>query len=240
MSSPPALSIVVPAFNEADRIEDTIAAWSREVNRLGIVHEVLVYDDGSSDPTPARLDAVARRCPDVRVTRHDNRGHGPTILRGYREARGDWVLQIDGDDEVGPDPFSSLWNAREHVDLLIGRREGRRLGLARRMLSAGAALGVRLWFGGAVADVNSPYRLMRRSMLDGLLPRVPADTFAPNVIITGLAIRDGFTVREQPVPSRPESSRRRASWNAARVAVVAFGQLREAARGRPSAERGRR
>ena len=48
--------------------------------------------------------------------------------------------------------------------------------------------------------MNTPFRLYRRSALTGLLALVPADTFAPNVILTGLALRTGLRVVEVPVP----------------------------------------
>jgi len=230
MSSVPWLSIVIPIFNEAERVADTIAAWTRETAGRGIACEILVYDDGSTDDTPRTLEDVARHHPTVRVTRHPNRGHGPTILRGYIEARGEWVLQIDGDDEVGTTPFAAFWDARDDFDLLIGQRTGRRLGPARRLLSRGAALAVRTWFGGALSDVNSPYRLMRRSVLVRLLPGISTDTFAPNVAITGLAIREGFRVGERAVASRPAARRRRASWSATRAAVLSLRQLLPIAR----------
>lgn len=233
-----ALSIVIPAYNEAGRIAETVHAWDEETNRLGIVREILVYDDGSTDATPVRLAVLAHEIADVRVTRHPNQGHGPTILLGYRQARGEWVLQIDGDDEVGVEGFEPLWNARERYDLLIGRRIGRRLGVARRLLTLGAALAVRLSFGRGVADVNSPYRLMRRSALVALLPQLPAGMFAPNVALTGLAIRNGWRLFERPVRSRPGAHRPGASWSAAVVGWLALRQLVAVSR-RPATATGR-
>ena len=222
---PPELSIVIPAYNEAARIADTVRAWSGEAHRLRIEHEILVCDDGSTDETPSVLAALVPEANTVRVRRHDNRGHGPTILDGYRHAAGSWVLQVDADDEVGPGPFEAFWNERHRYDLLIGARRNRRLALARRLLTLASRCAVGVLFGWAVADVNSPYRLIRRSMLVELLPALPEDMFAPNVAMSGLAVRRGFRILERPVLSRPVRQRRDASWRAVSAARLSFVQL---------------
>jgi hypothetical protein len=51
-----------------------------------------------------------------------------------------------------------------------------------------------------VRDVNSPYRLIRRGRLQELLQRLPGEPFAPNVILSGLAVREGLRIGEFPVP----------------------------------------
>jgi glycosyltransferase involved in cell wall biosynthesis len=193
------LSVVIPAYNEASAIGDVLRAWSHVLVRLGIDHEIRVYDDGSTDATGDVLSKAAATLPRIVVATHPNRGHGPTVLRGYREASGDWVFQTDGDGEGSPDDFATLWNARHGYDVLVGRRTHRRVPLPRRCLTVGCRLAVRFLFGASIRDANSPYRLMRRSCLVEMLADVPEATFAPNAVLSGLAARRGLRIGEMPV-----------------------------------------
>src|SRR5262249_56495225 len=90
-----------------------------------------VYDDGSTDDTRSILDGLGARLPRLAVRTQPNRGHGAAVLRGYREARGEWVFQTDSDGEVAPASFGALWRERHVHDLLLGVRRGRRGGLGR-------------------------------------------------------------------------------------------------------------
>lgn len=220
------LSVVIPVFNEAGAIRDVVAAWDDAVAGLAVPYEIRVYDDGSRDATSALLAGLARERPHVVALRHENRGHGPTILRGYHEARGEWVFQVDGDDEMPAAAFPRLWARRDEADLVLGYRVGRVQSPARRVVSAASRGTVRVLFGRGVHDVNVPYRLYRRRALDALLPLVPADTFAPNVALAGLAIRRGFRVVELPVPHRHRvaGTSSLGSWRLWRSAIRAMAQ----------------
>jgi dolichol-phosphate mannosyltransferase len=225
MSGTPELSIVVPAYNEAPAIAGMIRAWDERVRRQGIACEILVYDDGSTDATGSLLTELTGDLPALKVHRQSNRGHGPTILAGYREASGRWVLQVDGDDEVGPTAFDRFWQIREEYDLLVGRRHGRSLPVRRRVLTWASRWAVRLLFGKGLRDVNSPYRLMRREALDVWLAALPSDTFAPNVAISGLALRGRYRVVELDVACVAATRRRAASWSTVAAATRAFAQI---------------
>ena len=198
----PELSIVMPVYNEAAVIAEVVTSWLREVERLGIDYELLAYDDGSRDDSGHVLERIGMEHTGLVVTRKTNSGHGPTILRGYGEARGEWVFQVDSDDEMGAEHFAALWNLRDDFDLLVGRRHQRDSPAARRLITALSRATVWALFGRAVTDVNAPYRLMRRSSLTAMLDMIPAGTFAPNMIISGLAARRGLRVREVLVPHR--------------------------------------
>jgi hypothetical protein len=123
------------------------------------------------------------------------------VLRGYREAQGEWVFQTDSDDEIPASAFEAVWRAREGQQAVFGIRTGRPSNAARRLLTRGAAFVVRRLFGQGPRDTNVPFRLIRRDVLARLLPRIPDDTFAPNVILTGLVARDGVRFAEVPVPA---------------------------------------
>jgi glycosyltransferase involved in cell wall biosynthesis len=221
--------VVLPVFCEAERIEGVLDSWRAVLERLDIDHVLCVYDDGSWDGTKEILERLARQHARVDVRRHENRGHGPTILEGYERARGEWVLQIDGDGEIAPEHLGAFWAQREGYDFLVGCREGAVRPTPRRLTSLVSRVVVRFLFGGELRDVNCPYRLMRAAPLKRLLPRVPADAFAPNVILSGLAVREGLRVREVPVPVL-ETPGRRSSLGGARLWRGAWRSLLETAR----------
>ena len=193
----------MPVYNEAEAVGAVVRSWTDELDRLKIGYEFLVYDDGSRDGTAEALNKVASDRPRLVVKRHANIGHGPTISRGYREAKGEWVFQIDSDDEMAPASFEQLWARRAEYDLLLGCRKDRAARLGRRIISAGSRAIVGLLFGRGLRDVNTPYRLIRRSALMTMMPRIPSQAFAPNVIMAGLAVRDGLRVHQIWVPHQP-------------------------------------
>ena len=119
---------------------------------------------------------------------------------GYGEARGEWVFQTDSDGEMSPVHFEVLWNPRRDFDFLVGYREHRQSAAARRLVTAASRLAVKLLFGHSVRDVNSPYRLMRRTSLTKMLRCLPPTTFAPNVALAGLAGRMKLRLYDVPVP----------------------------------------
>ena len=198
------LCVVVPVYNEEGAIETVLRKWTAALDALGVRYEIHVWNDGSKDATGAILSRCAA-ASGGRIVSHDkaNSGHGPTILGGYRVAaeRAEWVFQMDSDDEMGPGSFRELWNRRERFDFLLGRRDGRRQPLARRIVSSVSRLSVRLFYGrGGVWDVNSPYRLMRVSAFAPFFRAIPDGTFAPNVLLSGLAARHRLRCFEMPVP----------------------------------------
>jgi len=219
------ISLVMPAYNEEAAILAVVTAWDGQLAGVGVPYELRVYDDGSRDATGQIIEDLARERPHIVATRQSNRGHGPTILRGYREARGRWVLQVDSDDEMDPSVFPEMW-ARRDADLVIGYRVGRKSPLARKVITAVSYWTVRLLFGAGVRDVNIPYRLYRREVLADLLPRVPPEAFAPNVILAGLALRQGRRVAEVPVPFRERRSGTShiVRWRMWRAAATSFAQ----------------
>lgn len=223
------LVVVIPVFDEAERIEAVVREWDHELDQLEIAAEIRVYDDGSRDGTPDRLARLAAELVRLRWTSHLNRGHGPTILRGYREADTEWIAQADGDGEIPAAAFAELWRRRERADLLLGRRVGRRQRLGRRLVSLAARATVRALAGRAPGDVNVPFRLMRRSALAPLVERLPDEMFAPNVALCALAVRAGLEVIEVPVPfvsRRPDAG----SLVAGRLARAAARSLLETVR----------
>ncbi len=201
------LAIVMPVYNEEEAIGHVLDKWVRAMDQLGIDYTINPYNDGSKDDSFKVIQKKAEEYPG-KVIAHTkpNGGHGPTILLGYREAAAagyDWIFQIDSDDEMGPEGFAGLWEKRNDYDFLVGIRDGRKQALPRKIISAVSRLTVKLFYGcGGIWDVNTPYRLMRASVFAGLYDAIPDDTFAPNVIISGLAARKKMRCYESRVPQK--------------------------------------
>lgn len=182
------LAVVMPVYNEQDAIENVVKKWHNELSKHNINFELHVYNDGSKDNTKQILDKLATQYSNLKVHHKTNSGHGPTILQGYRENSSvPWIFQTDSDDELAPDSFIRLWEKRNDYDFLIGTRCERNQPKPRKIISAISRITVRIFYKKGVYDVNSPYRLMRSERLKNLFFLIPEHTFAPNVIISGMA-----------------------------------------------------
>ena len=190
------LCVVMPVYNEEAAVGGVLETWIRTLDAMGIDYLVRPYNDGSKDGSLSVMRTVAGRLNAERtkidVRDKPNGGHGNTILTGYRDAAADsfaWIFQIDSDDEMGPEGFGELWSHRGNHDFLVGIRDGRIQCLPRKLISFVSRLCVRMFYGKSVWDVNTPYRLMRVSAFKSFFNAIPMTTFAPNVILSGLAAR---------------------------------------------------
>lgn len=223
------LCVVMPVYNEQDAIGSVLVKWTKALDALDIDYMLRPYNDGSRDKSLFVMKSVAAEMPRVDVRDKPNGGHGNTILTGYREAASDgfdWVFQIDSDDEMGPEKFNELWSRRDEYDFLVGIRDGRRQALPRKVISFVSRLSVRVFYGKSVWDVNTPYRLMRVSAFRNFYEAIPPNTFAPNVILSGLAARHHLRSFEARVPQHDRVTGEVSikKWKLLKAAVRSFCQ----------------
>jgi dolichol-phosphate mannosyltransferase len=195
------LALVMPVYNEADCIATVVRAWYAALLGIGIRFVMIIVDDGSSDETASVLRTFSGDNR-IEVIRQANLGHGPAVLHGYRLAipRAPWIFQCDSDDELSPESFPELWAMRDGSDAVFGYRLHRRQSLGRWFISACSRIAVAWLFGRGLRDVNTPYRLLRTTALRPVLEHIPPDTFAPNLIISGLLVLGGARIYHVPVP----------------------------------------
>lgn len=127
------VSVIVPAFDEADRLAATLAALQRALEPVWPgAFELVVVDDGSSDATLEVALRAADRLPRCTVVSYaGNRGKGYALRRGFAAARGDVVAFFDADGEVAAEEVvPMLLEAQRGVSVVVGRRRW----LARRPL----------------------------------------------------------------------------------------------------------
>ena len=223
------LCVVMPVYNEEEAIGSVLEKWNSALAALGIDYVIRPYNDGSKDNSLAVIRKIAEIKNRIDVRDKPNGGHGHTILTGYCDASNDgfdWIFQIDSDDEMGPEKFVDLWNCRDRYDFLVGIRDGRVQALPRKVISFVSRLCVRLFYGKSIWDVNTPYRLMRVSAFKPIFDSIPIETFAPNIIISGMAAKKHLRCYEIRVPQHDRTTGEVSikKWKLFKAAVRSFVQ----------------
>jgi glycosyltransferase involved in cell wall biosynthesis len=200
----PAVSFVVPVFNEEGNVESVYADVSRAGAAAGLPYEIVFVNDGSTDRTFERLARLARRDPRLRVVDFDgNFGQAAALSAGFDHARGELVCALDGDGQSDPGDLPKLLAALgpEHA-VVTGFRHHREGNFFTRVLPSRIAnfLVARVT-GIPVHDCGCSFKLYRREVLEGLALPQGMHRFLPAI----LGVR-AAQVAEVPVNDRPRGS----------------------------------
>jgi hypothetical protein len=207
-SSKPTVAVAIPAYNEADGIAGFLteidASLTPQVAKLRLV----VVDDASSDGTREVLEALRSKLSaelDVLVN-PVNRGHGPSVLRAYREALAgdpDYVLQVDGDGQFdGADLRRALVLLRDEAHAVCGVRRFRQDPWFRMVMTRLVRAYVNVGFAVGARDPNCPLRGYEAPLLAELLGTLPEECLVPNLYLTVIASRWGLALIEVDVSHR--------------------------------------
>jgi len=197
------LAVVLPVFNEEASLERVIREWMPVFDALQTHYCLLALDDGSMDGSPEILRGLQHGFPFLEVIRHANRGHGQTVLEGYRLAcarTARFVFQLDSDGQCDPQFFPALWARRDACDVVYGLRVDRQDGWRRKLASRLLREVVRVCGGTSCQDANTPYRLMRTQGLDEITKKIPRTFDLANIALAVLLKRAGW--RQGNVPIR--------------------------------------
>jgi dolichol-phosphate mannosyltransferase len=161
-SNPIAYSVVVPVYNEEGNVEALAARAIAVMERVGAPFEMLFVDDGSRDRTPEILRELATRDERVRVVRFTrNYGQEAAVEALYLNARGRWLIQMDGDLQNPPEEIPKLIAKKdEGYDVVYGVRHARQDSLFRRAASRTMQWSMRSMMEIELPDDVSTFRLM--------------------------------------------------------------------------------
>ncbi|MCX7602449.1 MAG: glycosyltransferase family 2 protein [Bryobacteraceae bacterium] len=203
------LSIVIPAYNEEQRLPSTLAritAWL-ETKRPDFV-EILAVDDGSTDRTAEVVREAAARDPRIRLLQNPgNRGKGYAVRHGMQKAQGEWVLFTDADLSAPIEDLERLEEAvaRESADGAIGSRALDRSLVLRHQSALRELSGrifnlcMRLITGLPYRDTQCGFKLFRRDVAACVAARQQSDGFGFDVEILYIARKHGYRILEVPV-----------------------------------------
>jgi glycosyltransferase involved in cell wall biosynthesis len=160
------ISVIVPVFNPGGNIDECIESLIGQ-SLPAREYEVIFVDDGSTDGTPERLDALAASHPHVRVEHIPPSGWpGRPRNVGLSLARGEFVYFVDNDDWIGPEALERLYEraVADGADVVVGKVVGRGKFVPRRLFEQSRS-GVGLEWP-PLLTLLTPHKLFRRSLLD--------------------------------------------------------------------------
>lgn len=197
---PRLVSVVMPAFNEADNLVEVVPELIEALDRAALAFEVVVVDDGSSDGTAAAIAALEDAEDRVRgVYLRRNLGKSPALVAGLEEASGDVVVLMDADGQDDPEAVPRLLDALgDGLDLVTGRRLDRQDRLVKRSTSKLYNAVTARVTGVPGRDFNSGLKAMRAEVVPALALHGELHRYIPV-----LAHWAGYEVGEVGVAHRP-------------------------------------
>lgn len=186
------LSVVIPAYNEEKDIEQAVL----EVENSFSQPEIIIVNDASTDRTLEILNRL--KLPNLKVlTNSQNRGHGYSVVRGLREATGDYILYIDADRQIALNKFVVGF------DVVSGSRIHRNDKLFRKFISFCLKTTNLIFHRYYIKDANCPFKIYKRGVLKTLLSKVPETYIVPIACMEVIARDYKFKTLTIPTPHKP-------------------------------------
>ena len=214
------MSIVIPAYNEANRIGSSLEKIADYLGGRSDLCEVIVLDDGSQDGTACVVESLTEVHPWVRMLRNPiNTGKGWAVRAGVLSAQGERIAFCDADLSA---PIEELDQLLAHLDMgydiAIGSRVRRspekrvERGLLRRIMANLFNVLVRGLLVHTIADTQCGLKVFKRPVALDLFTRQSITGFAFDVELLWLAQRSGYRIAEVPISWVADAESRVRPW----------------------------
>jgi glycosyltransferase involved in cell wall biosynthesis len=197
------ISIVLPAYNEEEGIEEQVRVVLDATESMGFeAREVIVVNDGSADATGEIIDRLSEEIPEVRAVHHPhNLGYADALKNGFDAAEHELVFYTDSDLQFDVKELKNFLPAIDDYEMVCGFRIYRFDPLSRLFLSWGYNLLARIMFRIRVRDIDCAFKLFRREIFEKI--RIESRNFFVDTEILAKARAYGMRMTEIGVRHYP-------------------------------------
>jgi dolichyl-phosphate beta-glucosyltransferase len=202
------LSIVIPAYNEEERIGESLRRIKEYCQKARPAHEVIVVDDGSQDGTSSVVLNHAKKWKKLKLMTLEHRGKGHATKMGVLASSGQWILCSDADLSTPVEQVEKLLAEGKDHPVVIGSRSIKGASVTQPPPFHRKVMGRMFnWIVKALAvrgyqDTQCGFKLFKREAAMDIFGRITLDGFAFDVEMLYLAGKLGYQVAEVPVSWR--------------------------------------
>ena len=203
----PYLSVIIPAYNEAQRLPLTLVDVDKHLASQEFSYEILVVNDGSKDATSEIARRFSSLVENLKVIDlPENLGKGAAVRQGMMEAKGNWRLFMDADNSTSVNEFLKMMPYfKEGYDVVIGSRSvrGAKLNppqpLYRRLVGRLGNLFIRIILIKGIWDTQCGFKCFSEESAEKIFPLVKIKGWGFDVESLVLAQRFNYRIKEVPI-----------------------------------------
>lgn len=224
-SKKPTISAFFPFLNDWGTIGSLVTAVDTVLQKVASNYEIIIVDDGSDEKSKEILKMLDRRFPKLRLITHKtNRGYGGALKSGIYGSKMDWIFYTDGDAQFDPRDLKILLEKKKkNTDIICGYRIKRADPFYRLITGRTYHYLTKLLFNVPIHDIDSDFRLMRRSMFDKI--KLESDSGLICVEMIRKIADFGYKFQDVGVTHYWRTSGKSAFFNFDRISKVVFGLL---------------
>ncbi len=225
----PVTSVLLPAYNEAETIVDTVTAYHKEICEK-LPAELIVAEDGSTDGTKEILASLKNKIHFRLLSDHNRKGYAKAVSDALRDTNGEWVFFSDSDGQYFPSDFWNLWAQRDGYDMIIGCKTHRRESAHRLILAKGFHEIVNGLFHLNLRDADCGFRLLRKEVIRSVVDEVKFLEYSFWAEFTIRACLKSFRIREVPINHGSRACGDTHIYKLPKIPLIVLQQLRGLAR----------
>lgn len=213
------LSIIIPAYNEAKRISDTLLDLDKYLSVQEYTYEILVVIDGAKDNTYEVVQGHQKLVQNLSVINNEvNHGKGYVVRQGMLEASGKWRLFMDSDGSTSIEHIEKMWPfTKEGCDVVIGTRDSKdakgaaqdtKQSFLKRLLGNMGNVLIQVVAVPGIWDTQNGFKMFSAKSAEDIFSRAKMDRFSFDIEALALARAFGYKIGIIPVHwvNDPDSS----------------------------------
>lgn len=200
------LSVIIPAYNEAKRIDRTLEAIREYLRKQSYDWEVIVVNNNSKDDTEAIVRRYTLHDARYKLINENGPGKGHAVTKGMLAATGDYRVFTDADNSTTIDHVERMWPFIEHgYDVVIGSLTAPGARVARGEPWYRVLLGklgnkwIQLWAVWGISDTQRGFKMFSARAAQAIFPTLTIFGWGFDVEVLALARKFGFKIKEVPV-----------------------------------------